>query len=60
MSKSILPYLKREHARLEQEIEQECRGKRPDQVAIARLKKLKLVLKDQIAQLEREREPIAA
>jgi len=49
MSDKHLDYLKREHARLENEIELAARGPRPDEVAIARLKKLKLAIKDQIA-----------
>ena len=42
-------YLRREHARLEAEIDREARQRVPDEVLIARLKKLKLAVKDQIA-----------
>ncbi len=42
-------YLRREHARLEAEIDRETRQRVPDEVLIARLKKLKLAVKDQIA-----------
>ncbi|WP_447953202.1 YdcH family protein [Sphingopyxis chilensis] len=48
MSKHI-HYLWREHARLEAEIDREARQRVPDEVLIARLKKLKLAVKDQIA-----------
>ena len=48
MSKHI-HYLQREHARLEAEIDREARQRVPDEVLIARLKKLKLAVKDQIA-----------
>jgi hypothetical protein len=48
MSKHI-HYLRREHARLEAEIDREARQRVPDEVLIARLKKLKLAVKDQIA-----------
>lgn len=54
MSDYYLKYLYREHARLEAELEKESSRKRPDQVQIARLKKLKLAVKDQIAQAETE------
>lgn len=42
-------YLKREHARLDAEIERASRERRPDEILIARLKKLKLAVKDQMA-----------
>ena len=48
MSKHI-HYFRREHARLEAEIDREARQRVPDEVLIARLKKLKLAVKDQIA-----------
>ena len=48
MSKHI-HYLRREHARLEAEIDWEAQQRVPDEVLIARLKKLKLAVKDQIA-----------
>lgn len=52
MSDEFIDYLKREHQRLEREIEAELGQVRPDDVLLARLKKLKLVLKDQIARHE--------
>ena len=52
MSRNHLTYLRREHARLEQAIARESTSVLPDQVQIARLKKLKLAVKDQIAQIE--------
>ncbi|WP_235654668.1 DUF465 domain-containing protein [Sphingobium yanoikuyae] len=48
MTKRYLEYLSREHARLEDEIRMESERLRPDEVLIARLKKLKLALKDQM------------
>ncbi|SMQ69920.1 Protein of unknown function [Altererythrobacter xiamenensis] len=47
MTDRYLDYLSREHARLENEIQRENKRPRPDEVLIARLKKLKLALKDQ-------------
>ena len=49
MSTKHIHYLRREHARLEAEIDREARQRLPDEVLIARLKKLKLAVKDQIA-----------
>lgn len=49
MSEHFLRYLEREHARLERMIAEEIRRPRPDDVEIARLKKQKLVVKDQLA-----------
>lgn len=49
MTDYFLNYLRREHARLDGEIEKERGQRNPDQVLIARLKKLKLAVKDQIA-----------
>ena len=49
MSSKHIDYLRREHARLEAEIDREARQRRPDEILIARLKKLKLVIKDEIA-----------
>lgn len=49
MSSKQIEYLRREHARLEAEIDREARQRGPDEVLIARLKKLKLAVKDQIA-----------
>ena len=48
MTDRFLDYLAREHARLEDEIRLESKRPRPDEVLIARLKKLKLALKDQM------------
>lgn len=48
MTEKYLEYLSREHARLENEIRLERKRPRPDEVLIARLKKLKLALKDQM------------
>jgi hypothetical protein len=60
MSETYMAYLRREHARLDAEIERETRVVRPDQVMIARLKKLKLAVKDQIAAQESARQSCAA
>jgi len=49
MSRKHIHYLRREHARLDAEIDREMRQRQPDEVLIARLKKLKLAIKDQIA-----------
>ena len=49
MSDQYLTYLKRQHVRLEAEISTEERRPFPDTFSIARLKKLKLAVKDQIA-----------
>lgn len=49
MSSKHIEYLRREHVRLEAEIDREARRRLPDEVLIARLKKLKLAVKDQIA-----------
>ena len=49
MSSKHIQYLRREHARLEAEIDREARRRLPDEILIARLKKLKLAVKDQIA-----------
>ncbi|CDO38773.1 MULTISPECIES: DUF465 domain-containing protein [Novosphingobium] len=48
MTNRYMEYLSREHARLEDEIRMESKRPRPDEVLIARLKKLKLALKDQM------------
>jgi len=48
MTDRYLDYLSREHARLENEIQLESKRLRPDEVLIARLKMLKLALKDQM------------
>ena len=49
MSERFLHYLRREHARLEGLIERERQRVLPDQLQLARLKKLKLAVRDQIA-----------
>lgn len=49
MSTKHIEYLRREHARLEAEIDREARQRLPDELLIARLKKLKLAIKDQIS-----------
>jgi hypothetical protein len=54
MSEQQLDLLKREHARLEKEIDQATRRLLPDEIAIARLKKLKLAVKDQIDAWQRD------
>lgn len=56
----LLNYLRREHARLEGEIAKEAKRAFPDQVQLARLKKLKLAVKDQITQNEEETRQVAA
>lgn len=52
MSERFLHYLKREHACLEDSIERERRRLLPDQLQLARLKKLKLAVRDHIAEIE--------
>jgi hypothetical protein len=52
MSERFLHYLRREHARLEHSIDRERQRPRPDQLQLARLKKLKLAVRDQIAEVE--------
>lgn len=54
MSDHLLNYLKREHARLEGDLAKEEAKFLPDQVQVARLKKLKLAVKDRIVQIEKE------
>ncbi len=54
MSRNHLDYLRREHARLEAEIDRAARRPRPDELLIARLKKLKLAIKDQLASWQRD------
>jgi hypothetical protein len=49
MMSNHLNYLRREHARLDAEIARIARERRPDEILIARLKKLKLAIKDQMA-----------
>ncbi len=57
MSQKLLSYLNREHARLEKEIAALMKQRFPDEIGIARLKKLKLAVKDQIAQLQSDAYP---
>lgn len=58
MSDYLLNYLKREHVRLEGELAREEAKFLPDQVQVQRLKKLKLAVKDQIAQVEKEAQQV--
>ena len=52
MSECFLDYLRREHSRLEALIDRERRRPLPDQLLLARLKRLKLAVRDQIAEAE--------
>lgn len=54
MSETFLRYLEREHARLENEIADRQRRLWPDQAEIARLKKAKLLVKDQLAHWQKD------
>ena len=54
MSDNHLDYLRREHARLDAEIAREARRPRPDELLIARLKKLKLAVKHQLASWQQD------
>ena len=56
----LLSYLRREHARLEGELAREAARPLPDQVLLARLKKLKLAVKDQMGEAGRETRHVAA
>jgi hypothetical protein len=49
MNNRFFRYLEREHARLDAAIQAEQAKLRPDDVELARLKKLKLAVKDQLA-----------
>ena len=49
MSDKFVAYLRKEHDRLERELDITSRERIPDQFLIARLKKLKLHIRDQIA-----------
>ena len=49
MSNRFLAYLEREHSRLERLVADEARKLRPNDIELARLKKLKLAVKDQIS-----------
>jgi hypothetical protein len=48
MSNRFFEYLEREHARLDAAIKKEQAKLRPDDAEVARLKKLKLAVKDQL------------
>jgi len=54
MSERFLGYLQREHDRLDAAIQELSSSKFPDGAAIARLKKQKLAVKDQIAKWQRD------
>jgi hypothetical protein len=54
MSDRFLRYLEREHDRLEAAIDNLRSSRGSDDAAIARLKKQKLAVKDQIAQWQRD------
>ena len=60
MTAQYLAYLSREHVRLENEIEKELKKLRPDEVQIARLKKLKLAVKDQMHTFGRDDKSLVA
>lgn len=49
MSRPFLSYLEREHERLEQELTTLLQQRFPDPLQVARLKKLKLAMRDQIS-----------
>jgi len=52
MSERFLQYLRREDARLESLIDREMKRPLPDRLLLARLKKLKLKVGDQISEIE--------
>ncbi len=54
MSERFLQYLRREHARLESLIDREMARPVPDGLLLARLKKLKLNVRDQISEIENQ------
>lgn len=60
MSNKFLAYLEREHARLEQLVADEARKLRPDEIELARLKKMKLAVKDQIVAWQHDSEALAS
>lgn len=61
MSERFLSYLRREHDRLEAELAVHYRRPLPDEAEIRRIKKAKLLVKDQLARWEAESpEPVAA
>jgi len=55
MSNRFLAYLEREHARLEQALAVAERRRPPDGFEVARIKKQKLIVKDQIAHWQSEK-----
>lgn len=52
MSERFLQYLRREHSRLETLIDREMARPVPDRLLTARLKQLKLAVRDQISEIE--------
>jgi len=52
MSEKRLQQLMQRHARLDREVAEENRRPMPDEARLARLKKLKLALKDEIATIQ--------
>lgn len=60
MSHTFLSYLQREHHRLEEELAGLEQQRFPDQMQIARVKKLKLAVKDRIAQTTQTQTDAAA
>lgn len=54
MSDRFASYLKREHSRLETELQAALKSRFPDEEACVRLKKLKLAIKDQIREVEQQ------
>ncbi|WP_340316531.1 YdcH family protein [Rhizorhabdus argentea] len=60
MSNKFLAYLEREHARLEQLVADEARKLRPNETELARLKKMKLAVKDQIVAWQHDVEALAS
>ncbi|MBA2918782.1 DUF465 domain-containing protein [Sphingomonas sp. MAH-20] len=54
MSNRFFEYLEREHARLDAAIQHEQAKLRPDGIEIARLKRLKLAVKDQLTAWRRD------
>lgn len=60
MSIAYLRSLNRMHETLEREIARELRLRDTDQLHVQRLKKLKLSIKDRMAQLMRARQPAPA
>jgi len=54
MSDRFANYLRREHGRLETELQSALSSRFPDEKACVRLKKLKLAVKDQIREAEQQ------